>query len=132
MPVPVMTIDGDVIAATSHWTDDGSRIVTDATVRTADGDVVVNQMGGTVDGIGMIQMPGPTILEPGMRVTVAAHKGMDELQQEHVVLDSVRVLDYLPGFVRTTGKARHQPLYWASGCAYVTVDAAGTSAIAGD
>src|SRR5258708_39397586 len=123
MPVPVMTIDGGVIAVASHWTDDGSRIVTEATVRTAGGDVVVNQMGGTVDGIGMVQMPGPTILAPGMRVAGAAHKGMDELAQEHVVLDSERGLDYLPGFVRTTGMTRHHPLYWGPGCASVTIDA---------
>ena len=52
MSVPVMTIDGDVIAVHSYWTDDRSRIETDATVLTADGqEVVVNQLGGTVDGL---------------------------------------------------------------------------------
>src|SRR5690349_5032340 len=78
MAAPAMTIEGDVVAVHSYWTDDGSRIETDATVQTAGGQqVVVNQFGGTVDGIGMIQMPGERILEVGMHVAVAAHTGRD-------------------------------------------------------
>jgi len=133
MAVPVMTIDGDVIAAHSYWTADESRIVTEATVRTADGqEVVVSQLGGSVDGIGMIQMPGPAMLEPGMHVAVAAHKDLDLAQQEHVVLDSVKVLAYPPGFVRTGPTKAGHYLRWESGCVFVTVDAAGTTAIPGD
>src|SRR5262245_59679210 len=100
MPVPVMTIDGDVISVNSHWSEDSSRIVTEATVRMPDGDVVVSQFGGTVDGIGTIQMPGAPILELGMRVAIAAHRDVDLSQQEHVVLDSARVLAYPSGYVR--------------------------------
>ena len=129
----MMFIDGDVVAVHSYWTEDGSRIVTDATVRTADGqDVVVNQPGGSVDGIGMITMPGPGILEVGMHVAVAGYTALDLSQREHVVLDSVRVIDYPPGFVRTGPTKAGNPLYWESGCAFVTVDAAGTTALSGD
>src|SRR5258706_8209633 len=100
MAVPAMTVDGDVVAVHSHWTDDGSRIVTEATVLTPDGtEVVVSQLGGTVDGIGMITMPGPAILMVGMRVAVAAHRGLDTEQNEHVVLDSVKVLADVPSYV---------------------------------
>jgi hypothetical protein len=133
MAVPVMIIDGDVVAVHSYWTDDLAAIVTDATVRTDDGrEVVVNQLGGTVDGIGMIQWPSPPILELGMRVAVAAHTGLDLSQQEHVVLDSAKVLDYPPGFVRTGPTDSGHYLYWESGCAFLSVDSAGTSAIDGD
>jgi hypothetical protein len=136
MPLPVMTppvtIEGDVVAAHSYWTDDGSRIVTEATVRTPGGDVVVSQLGGSVDGIGMITMPGPAILEPGMTVAVAAHSGLDAYAQEHIVLDSVKVMAYPPGYVRTGPTKAGHSLYWESGCAFVTVDAGGTTAIAGD
>src|SRR5215510_343259 len=133
MAVPVMFVEGDVIAAHSFWTDDGSRIVTESTVRTADGqDVVVSQLGGSVDGIGMIQMPGPAMLEPGMHVAVAAHRDLDLAQQEHVVLDSVKVLTYPPGYVRTGPTKAGNYLRWESGCVFVTVDAAGTVAIPGD
>lgn len=133
MALPVMTIDGDVIAAHSYWTDDGSRIVTEATVRTSDGqEVVVSQLGGSVDGIGMITMPGPAMLEPGMRVAVAAHKDIDLARREHVVLDSVKVLAYPPGFVRTGPTKAGHSLYWESGCVFVAVDDKGTAAITGD
>lgn len=136
MPLPVtmppMTIEGDVVATHSYWTDDGSRIVTEATVQTPQGDVVVSQLGGSVDGIAMLTMPGPTWLVPGMAVAVAAHRDLDLEQQEHVVLDSVRVLAYPPDYVRTSNKLRRKNLYWASGCIFVTVDAAGTAEIAGD
>jgi hypothetical protein len=133
MAVPVMTIDGDVVAVHSFWTDDGSRIVTEATVRTADGqDVVVSQLGGTVDGIGMITMPGPPILVLGMTVAVAAHRDVDVVQQEHLVLDSAKVLAYPPGFVRSGPTDDGNYYFWESNCVFVTVDAAGTSAIAGD
>jgi hypothetical protein len=126
-------IEGDVVAAHSYWTDDGSRIVTEATVRTADGaDVDVSQLGGTVDGIGMITMPGPAILMPGMTVAIAAHLGLDVEQQAHAVLDSVKVLAYPSGFVRTGPTKAGHPLYWESGCVFVTVDDAGTTAIPGD
>lgn len=128
-----MFIDGDVIAAHSHWTQDGSRIVTEATVRTADGqEVVVSQLGGSVDGIGMISMPGPELLEVGMHVAVAAHGAQDLAQREHVVLDSVKVMAYPSGFVRTGPTKAGNSLRWESGCVFVTVDAAGTTAIPGD
>ena len=133
MPAPVMTVEGEVVAVHSYWTDDGSRIETDATIQTADGQqVVVNQFGGTVDGIGMIQMPGEPLLQVGMRVAVAAHRGVDLSQQEHVVLDSAKVIADVPGFVRTGPTDSGHYLYWESGCAFVTVDARGTTALDGD
>lgn len=133
MALPVMTIEGDVVAVHSHWTDDGSRIVTEATVRTVDGDeVIVSQLGGSVDGIGMITMPGPAMLALGMTVAVAAHRDVDLAQQEHVVLDSAKIVAYPSGFVRTGPTKAGHSLYWESGCVFVTVDDAGTKALPGD
>ncbi|HEX4421957.1 MAG TPA: hypothetical protein VH165_28790 [Kofleriaceae bacterium] len=132
MSLPVMTIQGDVVAAHSYWTDDGSRIVTESTVRTPDGDVVVSQLGGSVDGIGMRSMPSPAILELGMTVAVAAHHDVDLEQTDHVVLDSVKVMAYPPAYVRTGPTKAGHYLYWESGCIFVTIDAAGTTAIPGD
>src|ERR1700753_2151244 len=129
MGLPVMTIQGDVVAAHSHWTEDGLQIITEATVRTPDGDVVVSQLGGTVDGIGMISMPSPAILERGMTVAVAAHHDVDLEQTDHVVLDSVKVMGvagYAPAYVRTGPTKGGHSLYWASGCIFVTIDSAGT------
>src|SRR4051812_25127980 len=129
MSVP-MIIEGDVVAVHSYWTDDGSRIETDATIHTVDGqDVVVNQFGGTVDGIGMIQMPGERILQPGMHVAVAAHAGMDLAQREHVVLDSAKVMSEAPGFVRTGPTDSGHYLYWPGTSTEVVLDSHGTGAL---
>jgi hypothetical protein len=133
MALPAMTIDGDVVAVSSHWTSDGSRIETDATIRTPDGsEVIVSQLGGTVDGIGMITMPGPPVLVVGMKVAVAVHGDMDLSQREQIVLDSAKVLAYPPNYVRTGPTDRGNYLYWESGCVFVTVDSAGTAALPGD
>ena len=133
MSAPVMFIDGDVVSVHSYWTEDASRIVTEATIHTADGrDVAVSQLGGTVDGISMIQMPGPEILVAGMHVAVAAHADVDLALRDHVVLDSVKVIAYPAGFVRTGPTLGGNPLHWESSCVYVTIDAAGTTAVPGD
>src|SRR5262245_38460806 len=130
MAVPAMTIDGDVVAAHSYWTDDGSRIVTEATVLTPDGQqVVVSQLGGSVDGIAQISWPGPAPLVVVMTVAVAAHRDFDLAQREHVVLDSVKVMAYPPSYVRTGPTKQGNYLKWESACVFVTVDEAGTSAI---
>lgn len=101
-----MIVEGDVVAVHGYWTDDRSRIVTEATVQTPDGPVVVSQLGGSADGIGMITIPGPPRLEPGMRVAVAAHQDLDRSQREHAVVDSVKVLAYPPDYVR---RGRRRP-----------------------
>ena len=72
-----MAVSGTVVETHSHWTSDGSRIVTEATLDTPDGRVVVSQLGGTVDGLTMRTFPGPEIMEPGMQVAIAAHDAME-------------------------------------------------------
>src|SRR5687768_57082 len=121
-----MVVEGEVIQTQSRWTRDGSRIVTDATVRTESGDVVVSQLGGSVNGLGVGPMPGPELLVPGMRVAVAAHADVDLGQRTHVVVDRVRVLAMPPGYVRTGPTKAGNFLYWESGCIFVTADADGT------
>jgi hypothetical protein len=127
-----MTVEGVVMDAKSRWTQDGSRIVTEATVMTQAGPVVVSQLGGHVDGLTMRTWPGPEILAPGMRVAVAAHPAQDLQQRTHNVIDGVKILYTPPEFVRTGPTKSGSYLYWESGCVYVTVDAEGTKAIAGD
>lgn len=129
---PGMIVEGDVVAVYSHWTDDRSRIVTEATVQTPDGPVVVSQLGGSADGIGMITIPGPARLELGMQVAVAAHRDLDLAQREHVMLDSVKVLADPPHYVRRGPTTAGHYLYWESRCVFVTLDDAGTIAIPGD
>lgn len=132
-PPPIaMAIEGEVTQTTSRWTSDGGRIVTDVTVHTDAGDVVVSQLGGSVEGLGMRTMPGPELLVPGMRVAIAAHPGLDLAQRTHVVVDRVRVLAVPPGYVRTGPTKAGNYLYWESGCIFVTADAEGTKQLPGD
>lgn len=126
------TVVGEVTAAKAHWTADGSRIVTEATVHTSDGDVVVSQLGGSVGGLGMRTFPGPEPLVVGMKVSVAAHDALDLARRSHVVVDDVHVTDLPIGFVRTGPTQAGNSLYWESGCVLVTPDADGTKEVVGD
>jgi MYXO-CTERM domain-containing protein len=126
-----MSITGTVIDARSQWA--GDRIVTDTTIQTATGDaVVVRQLGGTVDGVGMMTFPGQPRLVLGMQVALAAHEGVDLAAHSHVEVDDVRVLAVPEGFVRSGPTVSGHYLYWESGCIFVTYDAAGTAQLAGD
>jgi MYXO-CTERM domain-containing protein len=127
-----MTVTGEVIDVRSHWTADQDRIVTEATVRTDTGDVVVSQLGGTVDGLTMRSFPGDDPLVQGMRVTVAVRPSMDLSQRMHNAVEGVKVLAYPPSYVRTGPTMAGNYLYWESGCVFVTVDSAGTKEIPGD
>jgi hypothetical protein len=127
-----MTVTGDVIDVRSRWTADGDRIVTEATVHTDTGDVVVSQLGGTVDGLTMRQFPSDDPLAPGMRVTVLAQPSTDLSQRMHNVALGVKVLAYPPNYVRTGPTKAGNYLFWESGCVFITVDAEGTKQVAGD
>lgn len=126
------SVEGLVMSAQSRWTSDGSRIVTEARVATAAGEVVVSQLGGTVDGLTMRTFPGPEPLVPGMRIAATTHTDTDLDLREHVVVDGMRVVAMPEGFVRTGPTKAGNSLFWESGCVYFTVDSDGTKALPGD
>src|SRR5690349_3218183 len=111
-----MTVTGDVIDVRSHWTADGDRIVTEATVHTDAGGVGVSQHGGNVDGLTMRQFPGDDPLVPGMRATVRAEPSMDLSLTMHNAVLGAKVLPTPPGYVRTGPTMAGHYLYWESGC----------------
>jgi Pregnancy-associated plasma protein-A len=121
-------LEGVVTQATSRWTADQSRIVTEAVIATASGDVKVSQLGGTVDGMTMRTIPGPAVLQPGMKVAVSAHAAADLTARSSLVVDDVVVTGGFE-FVRTGPTKGGKPLYWKSGCVQITTDAAGTTAL---
>src|SRR5690242_19115439 len=90
-----LALTGEVMSVDSHWTGDGSRIVSDVTLRTATGDVVVSQLGGTVDGLTMRVFDDQPLLHVGMFVQIAGHDGVDLSQVHHNVIDQIEV-DYDP------------------------------------
>lgn len=123
-----MQIEGVVTGATSRWTADGSRIVTEAVIATATGEVTVSQLGGTVDGMTMRTIPGPPTLAPGMKVSVDAHAAADLSSRSSLVVDALQVTGGFE-FVRTGPTKGGKPLYWKSGCVQVTTDSEGTTAL---
>jgi MYXO-CTERM domain-containing protein len=127
-----MFVTGEVRDARSRWTEDGTRIVTEAIIHTDTGDVTVSQLGGTVDGLTQRSFPGAEPLVSGMRVTVEAHQDRDLSQRMHVVVDGVKILFYPPSYVRTGPTMAGNYLYWESGCVFITVYDQGTKEIAGD
>jgi len=126
-----MTVDGTVVDVQSHWSADGGRIITEATVQTPDGPVVVSQLGGHADGLGQQVFDNQPLLELGMRVTVAAHADADLSGVLHNVVDGVKVTAGT-SFVRTGPTKHGNYLYWESGCIFLTVDNAGTKEVPGD
>jgi hypothetical protein len=128
-------ISGQVITTQARWTDDQQRIVTDAVVETDTGDrVTVSELGGMLDGIGQISMPGPMLLEPGMRVDVDAHDAATLAGAHMLVVDDanlVRIADS-GAFVREGPTPSFNYLFWPNGCIFMSYDAAGTTELAGD
>lgn len=130
-------ISGDVTAVVSHWTEDGSRIVTEATIATdAGGVATVTQLGGTVDDLTMrtfpAAFPGDEPLVVGMRVALATHDAPDLSGTMHTAIDAMRVMAYPAGFVRTGKTKGGHYLYWENSCVFVAVADEGTKDIPGD
>jgi hypothetical protein len=117
-------VAGVVESAASRWTDDGELIVTELTVRAADGSLVqAVQPGGSVGGIGMTFSHVPAPPAAGDRVALTVD-GVARLAQ---VAAAPGVARY--GLQRTTRSSR--PLWHDSSCLAFAYDAAGSAKIAG-
>jgi hypothetical protein len=132
------SLTGFVSDVRSHWTADGTRIITEATLHTDGGDITISQFGGTAvdpqtgERLTMREMPGGEPLVDGMLVAVEPTFAMDLSWRMHVVVDRVKVMEYPAGFVRTGPTNAGTYLYWESGCVFITVDSDGTKEIAGE
>ncbi|HEU5061044.1 MAG TPA: MYXO-CTERM sorting domain-containing protein [Kofleriaceae bacterium] len=133
-------LTGQVVSAQSRWARGGTAIVTDSLLRLDDGrEVAVRQLGGTVDGIGMVTIPGPALLRAGDRVSAEVVIGRDLGGRESRLVQRLWVAPE-PGqsgggripFVQTVATRTRVPLAWESGCARVTFHADGTTHVAGD
>jgi uncharacterized protein (TIGR03382 family) len=124
-------VTGDVVAATSRWTADGSRIVTTATIRSSDGRLTeVSQLGGRVGTLSMRTIPGPPVLATGMTVQTIVREARTARGGRALAVEQVDILR--DEFVRTGPTPGGHYLYWASGCTKVGYGAEGTRAISGD
>jgi MYXO-CTERM domain-containing protein len=133
-------LQGEVTASQGRWTADGSRIVTESVIHTDAGqDVVVSQLGGTADGLtmrlfasdgrgdGVDALP----LVVGARVSLEIHGAATTEGRIVQVVDRV-VQGGSADFVRTGPTKAGKFLSWASGCAQLYYDSAGTGELAGD
>ena len=143
-------VRGVVVSSQARWS--ARRIVTDSVIRTSDGrTVTVSQMGGTIDGIGMVQFPGQPVLArndvaeveiPRLAEKVAGSSAAGARPTALPILRVVslsRASDHqsasksaLPEeleFVRTTNTTGG-PLFWESNCVFLSYDCDGTSHIA--
>jgi hypothetical protein len=130
----VEAITGEVVSARGRFADRGRLIVTDVVLRADDGaEVALVQLGGRAGGLGQRTLPGPALLEAGLRVTVSVRPGQDAGGRPVRVVEGVQLDPAGPlPFVRTGPTAAGNYLYWRSGCIFLTFDAAGTSHLPGD
>ncbi len=133
-------LTGEVVASQARWTADGQRIVTESVVRTPAGrEVVVSQLGGSADGLTMRLLAsdgrgdavGTALLQVGMQVALTVHTGATTTGTAVTVVDQV-VRTGGSDFVRTGPTKAGKSLAWASGCAQLFYDSAGTTQLAGD
>jgi MYXO-CTERM domain-containing protein len=133
----LLAVEGEVIDVRSRWTADGGSIISEGIIRAGDGsEVSVVQLGGTVDGIGMIASHHPRPLRAGQRVRAVAEatgrgdhvlRGFTPVQpmfREH----ELRTARY--GVNRTNQSKT--PIYWASGCIHLSYDQTGSSHLPGN
>lgn len=126
------TIAGVVTGTRAVWDRTGSSIFTRAVIRDAGGvEHSVWQLGGTVDGIGMVVLDAPAVLVTGDQVSVRARAAATASGAWRLTIAGVSKKSSRASFVRTT-TAAGKPLRWAGTCAVVTYDTAGTREIPGD
>jgi hypothetical protein len=142
---PDQLLTGEVVSAHSRWARGGTSIVTESVLRLDDGrEVTVRQLGGSVDGIGMIAIPSPSLLQAGDRVSAEIAIARDLSGRES------RVVQHLwsapePGtsgssvnggapmpFVRTVASRTRAPLAWEANCATISFHSDGTTHVDGD
>jgi hypothetical protein len=130
-PGPGSIVRGEVTAAASRWTADGSRIVTEAIVRAPDGTLTaVSQLGGHVGDLTMRTLPGPALIAPGMEVELVVREAHSLAGVRSLAVEDVVVIH--DEFVRTGPTPGGEYLRWKSGCAKLGIAAEGTRAVAGD
>ncbi|MCG8422611.1 MAG: hypothetical protein MJE77_32245 [Proteobacteria bacterium] len=138
LPENVVVMEGEVTAVRAKWTSDGSAIMTEATVVQPDGSsAAIHQLGGTVDGVGMLVSHHPPLLGVGQQVRFAAVPGQARnyvLREILAAPGSVFAADE-PGTAKygvNRTKQTGTPLAWASGCIHLSYHSAGVTHLAGN
>ena len=134
-------LSGTVVSSESRWGYEHSVIVTESIIEQRDGSrITVHQLGGNHEGIGMRQSHSQPILAIGDSVVGEAQaratttgRTLYQLLEVHS-LRRASIADKNSDtheFVRTESAAGTQ-VYWASGCALLSIAEEGSTQIAGD
>ncbi len=125
-PLLADVIEGRVVDVRSQWSGDRRTIFSTTSIERPDGTVEqVYQLGGSVDGVGMMITHHPGVPEVG-----------DFVRAE---VDTRRQVTWLSGgpptfrsYVNTRTRQAGVPLHWASGCVFLQYDIDGTSHLDGN
>lgn len=135
-PGDVRRVEGEVVSSQVRWGYGGRALVTEATLRAADGtELRVHQLGGSRGGIGMIALHAPPVLSKGDVVGVEVIERSTASGRPLWSVARVYAPSTIAGeqpFVRTQTTRTQVPLRWSSGCALLTFDEDGTSHLPGD
>ncbi|MCP4444434.1 MAG: hypothetical protein GY811_03695 [Myxococcales bacterium] len=139
--VQASPLSGTVVSSESRWGYGHSLIVTESVVEQSDGSrITVHQVGGTHEGIGMRQSHSLPLLAIGDSLVAEAQARPSSTGRTFHLLREVHSLrraslaeknQDTQDFVRTETAAGYQ-VYWASGCALLSVASEGSEQIAGD
>jgi hypothetical protein len=125
------TLEGEVVAVSSHWSADGRTILSEVTIRGLDGAVErYTQLGGSVDGIGMRVTHMPSVPTVGDAVIATVSERVTPTGTRGLVLDAATTAT--PLYVSTRTKKAGVPVTWRSGCAFVAYNEVGSSQVAGE
>lgn len=131
-------VTGEVVSQASRWARGGRAIVTESVLRQDDGtQVTVRQLGGSVDGVGMVLLHGPRLLRVGERAAAEVDLASDLSGRERRVVRAVLGAKTDDGgevmeFVRTPASDTGAPLAWESSCAFLAYHEDGTTHLDGD
>lgn len=130
-------VAGEVVEASARFSSDRSVIVTDLVVRDLAGTRHrVTALGGTADGIQMVQSHVARPPAVGMYVELGVAERASLTGRRFLVLEDKRVERPMapegttPYVIATNDNGAE--LYWAANCIFISYDAAGTAHIAGD
>ncbi len=137
----INTHEGSIISSRSRWGYDHNAIVTESVLLRADGsEVVIHQLGGSIDGLSMRVSHHPALLRVGERVQIDSAVGQSLRGKRFHQLERIRSRHSDPNqpkenstqeFVRAAN-ADNTPIFWKSGCAFVNTAVEGSTQIAGD
>jgi hypothetical protein len=135
-------VEGVVTDVSSRWSETSEVIITTSTLRTAAGEEYqFRQLGGSIDGLGMVMSHMPAVPRPGevvqakLRLRPSAHKSalytVLELHRPEPLSLPIGEAPP-PGYVSTRTNMTGTPLYWDSACVFIRYDSAGSTQVDGE